>query len=74
MRTKDADTVFRELGEMYSFLRKLQKSRMAGESDEAYDRRQRRIIEEQVNHSYPRDQRPPLPRRGSLGMPGMGNV
>ncbi len=58
MRTKDVATVFRELGEMYAFLRKLQKARIAGETDEAYEKRQRRIVEEAIYHSYPKGQRP----------------
>ena len=58
MRTKDAAAVLRELGEMYGFLRRLQKARIAGETDETYEKRQRRIVEAAIYHSYPKGQRP----------------
>ena len=58
MRTKDGATVFRELSEMYDFLRMLQKSRIAGETDEAYKKRQRRIVQKAVYHAFPKGQRP----------------
>jgi hypothetical protein len=58
MRTKDGASVFRELSEMYAFLRMLQKSRIAGETDEAYRKRQRRIVQKAIYHSFPKGQHP----------------
>jgi len=36
----------------------LQKSRIAGETDEAYRKRQRRIVQKAIYHSFPKGQHP----------------
>lgn len=48
---RQAEQVFRELGEMFDFLRTLQRSRIEGESEEAYQKRQQQIIQTAI--AYP---------------------
>lgn len=51
MKIRSADVVFRELGEMYEFLRMLQQSRIDGETNDQFQNRQKHLTQSHLEHN-----------------------